>query len=104
MTPLQAACKQIIDSCIDSDFAVVALREILNTAHRESKDQDERFQILHSRMTTLRRKQPAVLREAFALLAALLDITFDIDAIMSAATVAKTENEQTEVAKASNPV
>lgn len=83
MTPLQAACKQIVDSCVDTDHAVSALREILNTAHRESKDQDERFQILHSRLTTLRRKRPQVLREALNLLEALLDLKFDMDAIFT---------------------
>lgn len=92
MTPLQAACSQILNAAIEPDPAVETLRELLNTLAREG-DRDECWQQLHAKLTRLRTKEPARMRHTLTLLGTLLDTKLDLDAIM-AVSIPKAETQE----------
>jgi hypothetical protein len=80
LSPLQKTCSTIIAACIEPDPAIKVLLDALNTAFRESKDQDERLTILHEKLTRMRRKNPDALRGALQYLEAMLNVPMNIDA------------------------
>lgn len=97
-------------AAIEPDPAVETLRDLLNTTQRESMNQDERWQMLHVKLTKLRAKEPARMRHALGFLAIMLDIELNLDLIMAEPLPKKAEatlplkNESSEGLKPSTPV